>query len=339
MTMKHWPLIKILPVRTHFRFVRLAKYTAPASTLVIIGSLFLTLFPFKLPCGGLKCGIDFKGGSVLELTTAPKPADVAQLRGIVSSMHLGDVQVQGFGSPDQAMIRFQTPEGADPTQTATRVEAQIAQSVSPIKFTRADVVGPKVSGELLRSGLLALGGAILLMLLYIWFRFELEFGLGAVAALFHDVILTFGMIALTGRLSDWTGGAVRAIEFDLPAIAAILTIIGYSMNDTVVVFDRFRENLRKFKKMSVTEVIDLSINEMLTRTIITSFTAIIALIVLAVYGGRELYGLSVIMLFGIVIGTYSSIYIAAPIILLWGVKPREEAEPIPPAPGMKTSRR
>jgi preprotein translocase SecF subunit len=177
------------------------------------------------------------------------------------------------------------------------------------------------------------------MLLYIWFRFELEFGLGAVAALFHDVILTFGMIALTGRLSDWTGGAVRAIEFDLPAIAAILTIIGYSMNDTVVVFDRFRENLRKFKKMSVTEVIDLSINEMLTRTIITSFTAIIALIVLAVYGGRELYGLSVIMLFGIVIGTYSSIYIAAPIILLWGVKPREEAEPIPPAPGMKTSRR
>jgi preprotein translocase SecF subunit len=160
------------------------------------------------------------------------------------------------------------------------------------------------------------------MLLYIWFRFELQFGLGAVAALFHDVFLTFGLIA------------VMKIEFNLTEVAAILTIIGYSMNDTVVVFDRFRENLRKYKRMPLAEVIDMSINEMLTRTIITSMTAILALIALAVYGGGTLYGLSVIMLFGIIIGTYSSIYIAAPVILLWGVKRgEEEAEPIKPPGG------
>lgn len=326
--MKFWPLIKVLPVRTHFRFVRLAKFFAPLSALAIIGSLYLALFPFKPPCGGLTCGIDFKGGSVLEMTTAPQAADIGKIRGAVSTLNLGDVQAQGFGNPSQVMVRFQTPAGADPSQTAERVKASIAKVVSPVKFTRTDVVGPKVSGELLRSGILALGGAILLMLLYIWFRFELQFGLGAVAALFHDVILTFGLIALV------------PIQFDLNAVAAILTIIGYSMNDTVVVFDRFRENLRKYKKMPLAEVIDLSINEMLTRTIITSFTAIIALIVLALLGGKELFSLSVIMLFGICIGTYSSIYIAAPVIILWGVKRAdEEAEPLPQPPGVRPARR
>jgi preprotein translocase subunit SecF len=189
-----------------------------------------------------------------------------------------------------------------------------------VHFARTELVGPKVSNELLGKGLLGLGLAILAMLLYIWFRFELQFGLGAVAALFHDVILTFGLIALI------------PIEFDLRAVAAILTIIGYSMNDTVVVFDRFRENLRKYKRMPLGEVIDMSINEMLTRTIITSMTAVLALIALAVFGGPSLYGLSIILLFGIVIGTYSSIYIAAPVILLWGVKRSvEEAEPLKPA--------
>jgi preprotein translocase SecF subunit len=186
---------------------------------------------------------------------------------------------------------------------------------------RTDLVGPKVSSELFGKGLLGLGLAILAMLIYIWFRFQLQFGLGAVAALFHDVILTFGMIALFKKY----------IEFDLRAVAAILTIIGYSMNDTVVVFDRFRENLRKYKRMPLGEVIDMSINEMLTRTIITSLTAVIALVALALFGGPSLFGLSVILLFGIAIGTYSSIYIAAPVILLWGVKRLdEEAEPLQP---------
>jgi SecD/SecF fusion protein len=315
-----WPVIKVLPVRTHFRFVRLAKYFAPVSIVVVVAALAITAYPFKPPCFGMACGIDFKGGTVLEISTAPQPTDLRKLRGALNGMDLGDVQVQGFGSPSSAMVRFQTPPGASPAQTVEVVRAKIAQIMSPVKFVRTDVVGPKVSGELLGKGLLALGGAILLMLVYIWFRFELQFGLGAVAALFHDVFLTFGLISL-----------VR-IEFNLTAVAALLTIIGYSMNDTVVVFDRFRENLRKFKRMPVAEVIDMSINEMLTRTIITSFTAILALVALAVFGGPSLYGLSVIMLFGILIGTYSSIYIAAPVILLWGARRREEdAEPLKPA--------
>jgi len=315
--MKYWPLIKVLPVRTHFRFVRLAKYFSILSILAVVTSLALTLYPFKPPCFGMACGIDFKGGTVLEISTAPQPVDVGRVRAALGAMHLGDVQVQGFGAPSSAMVKFQTPEGASPSDTADAVRAKIAQTVSPVRFVKTDVVGPKVSSELLTKGLLALGGAILLMLVYIWFRFELQFGLGAVAALFHDVFLTFGLITLA------------RIEFNLTAVAALLTIIGYSMNDTVVVFDRFRENLRKYKRMPMAEIIDLSINEMLTRTIITSMTAVFALIALAVFGGPNLWGLSIIMLFGILIGTYSSIYIAAPVILLWGVKRGEdEVEPL-----------
>ena len=318
--MKFWPLIKVLPVRTHFRFVRLSRLFATLSIIAVIGSLALTLYPFTPPCGGLACGIDFKGGTVLEITTAPKAVNLARARAALGGMGIGDVQVVGFGAPSSAMVRFQVADGADASATVSRVEQRLTQTLGAVRFVRTDLVGPKVSSELFGKGLLGLGLAILAMLLYIWFRFELQFGLGAVAALFHDVFLTFGMIA------------ILRIEFDLRAVAAILTIIGYSMNDTVVVFDRFRENLRKYKRMPVGEVIDMSINEMLTRTIITSMTAVLALVALAVFGGPSLYGLSVIMLFGIAIGTYSSIYIAAPVILLWGVKRLDEdAEPLKPA--------
>jgi preprotein translocase subunit SecF len=314
--MHFWPLIKVLPVRTHFRFVRLAKYFSTMSVIAGIGSLALSLYPFTPPCGGLACGIDFSGGTVLELSTAPKAVDLGRAREALSNLGIGDPQVQGFGSPSSAMVRFQTPAGADANATVTKVQQRLTETLGPVRFVRTDVVGPKVSGELFGKGLLGLGLAILAMLIYIWFRFQLQFGLGAVAALFHDVILTFGMVALFKKY----------IEFDLRAVAAILTIIGYSMNDTVVVFDRFRENLRKYKKMPLGEVIDMSINEMLTRTIITSLTAVLALVALALFGGPSLFGLSVILLFGIAIGTYSSIYIAAPVILLWGVK-RTEEEP------------
>jgi preprotein translocase SecF subunit len=199
-----------------------------------------------------------------------------------------------------------------------------------VKFTSSQVVGPKVSGELFRNGVLALGVAIGLMLIYIWFRFELQFGLGAVAALFHDVILTFGLFALF------------RLEFTLTIIAAILTIIGYSMNDTVVVFDRLRENLRKYRKTPLRDVIELSINETLSRTVITGLTAVLALAGLAIFGGEALRNFSIALIFGIVIGTYSSIYVASPIILLWGVKRGEELDakgkPLPAAPvkGTKT---
>ena len=315
--MDFWPLIKVLPVRTHFRFVRWARLFTPLSVVAIIGSLFLTLSPFKLPCGGLACGIDFQGGTVMDISTAPQRADPAKIHEALRGLGLNET-VQTAGAPGAALLRFEAPKGADISATVSRVESALTQAFGTVKFKSTDVVGATVSSELLSKGLLGLGLAILAMLLYIWFRFELQFGLGAVAALFHDVFLTFGLIAIMGRFGK--------IEFDLKSVAAILTIIGYSMNDTVVVFDRFRENLRKYKRMPVAEVIDLSINEMLTRTIITSFTAVLALIALAALGGQELYGLSVIILFGIVIGTYSSIYIAAPVILLWGVK-RADEEP------------
>ena len=319
--MKYWPLIKVLPVRTHFRFVRLSRLFATLSILAIAGSLFLTLYPFKPPCGGLACGIDFKGGTVMEISTAPTALDTAKVHAALQGMNLHET-VQSAGTTGAAMLRFEAPAGADISATVTHVQASLTKALGTVKFVSTDVVGPTVSGELLTSGMLGLGFAILAMLLYIWFRFELQFGLGAVAALFHDVFLTFGMIA------------IMRIEFDLRSVAAILTIIGYSMNDTVVVFDRFRENLRKYKRMPLGEVIDMSINEMLTRTIITSMTAVLALVALAVFGGPTLYGLSIIMLFGIGIGTYSSIYIAAPVIMLWGVKRGDDdevAQPLKPA--------
>jgi preprotein translocase subunit SecF len=281
----------------------------------------MTLYPFNPPCGGFAGGIDFKGGTVMEISTAPRVIDPAKVHAALQGMNLHET-VQTAGAPSSAILRFEAPPGADISATVTHVQAALTKSFGVVKFVSTDVVGPTVSTELLTTGLLGLGFAILAMLLYIWFRFELQFGLGAVAALFHDVFLTFGMIA------------VLRIEFDLKSVAAILTIIGYSMNDTVVVFDRFRENLRKYKSMPLGEVIDMSINEMLTRTVITSMTAVIALVALAVFGGPTLYSLSIIMLFGIGIGTYSSIYIAAPVIMLWGVKrgaADEAAEPLKPA--------
>ncbi|MFA7264139.1 MAG: protein translocase subunit SecF [Caulobacter sp.] len=318
--MSFWPLIKILPVKTNFRFVAFAKLAGALSILAAIASLALVLLPFKPPCGGLTCGIDFRGGTVLEFSTYPRPIDLAAVRAAVSDKGLGDVGVQAFGEGPKAgaMVRFQNPEG----KNANAVKSEIRQAVDKalggqVRFTNDATVGAKVSGELFASGITALLVAIALMLVYIWFRFELQFGLGAVVALFHDVLLTFGLIAVT------------KMEFSLTTIAAILTIIGYSMNDTVVVFDRLRENLRKYKRMPLREVIDLSINETLSRTIITGLTAVLALGGLALFGGEALFGFSIIMMFGIALGTYSSIYVAAPVILLWGVKRgEEEATPI-----------
>lgn len=315
-----WPLIKILPVKTNFRFVSFSKIAAIVSAIAVVVSLGLTLYPFEPPCGGLACGIDFKGGTLIELSTAPKAVDLAVVRKTLEAQDLGDVQVQAFGAPSSALVRFQTPEGASPAEAVGGVKAALKAALGDVTFAKTDVVGPKVSGELFTSGMLALVFAIGLMLLYIWFRFELQFGVGAVVGLFHDVILTFGVIA------------AFKLEFSLTTIAAILTIIGYSMNDTVVVFDRLRENLRKYKRMPLGEVIDLSINETLSRTVITGLTAVLALAGLAIFGGPTLFAFSVIMIFGIIVGTYSSIYVAAPVILLWGVRRDDEApEPIKPA--------
>ncbi len=313
--MSRWPLIKLLPKQTHFHFVAFARLAATLSIIAVVATVVGLFYP------GLNMGIDFKGGTVLELNTGARPMDLAKVRGAVSGLSLGDVQVQKFGAANDAVVRFQTPTGSDPGVVVTRVKAALSQALGGVTFSRTDVVGPEVSGELKLKGVEALLAAIGLMLIYIWFRFELQFGLGAVVALFHDLILSFGLILLL------------RLEFSLNLIAALLTIIGYSMNDTVVVFDRLRENRRKYKRMPLRELIDLSVNETLSRTVITGLTALLALSGLAVFGGESLRPLSIVLLFGIVIGTYSSIYVASPIILLWGVRKDDEpATPIAPQP-------
>ena len=316
-----WPLIKLLPTKTHVPFVSLARLFATLSLLAVIATCVGIFYP------GMNLGIDFKGGTVLEFNTGARTADLAKVRDAVNGLNLGDVQVQRFGADNDAVVRFQTPKGADAGVVAGNVKGVITKALGQVTFSRMDVVGPEVSGELEGKGLLALFTAVGLMLIYIWFRFELQFGLGAVVALFHDLILSFGLILLL------------RLEFSLNLIAALLTIIGYSMNDTVVVFDRLRENRRKYKRMPLRELIDLSVNETLTRTVITGLTALLALSGLAIFGGESLRPLSIVLLFGIVIGTYSSIYVASPIILLWGVRRDDEpAKPIGPQPASLVSR-
>jgi len=315
MAMSWWPLIKVLPTRTHFHFVKHSRAAGILSVILCVASIVGCFYP------GLNMGIDFRGGAVMEMT---KPAgqvlDIGAVREAVAKLDLGDVGVQGIDTESSAIVRFQVPEGEAQTAVVDRVQHAITAAVGEVGFSGVSVVGSKVSGELFQSGLMALGLAIALMFAYIWFRFEPQFGFGAVAGLLHDVVLTFGLIVLF------------KLEFSLNMVAAILTVIGYSMNDTVVVFDRLRENLRKYKTMPLAEVIDLSLNETLTRTIITGVTAVMVLAALAIFGGEALFGFSIALMFGIVIGTYSSIYVGAPIIMLWGVKRGgsidEDAKPI-----------
>ncbi|WP_292037426.1 MULTISPECIES: protein translocase subunit SecF [unclassified Brevundimonas] len=315
MAMRGWPLIKLLPQKTNFRFVKYAPAAGVISLILCVASIVGCFYP------GLNMGIDFRGGASMEVS---KPAgqvlELDQVRSAVSELGLGDVQVQGIDSDSSAIVRFQIPEGEAQGAVVQKVERAIDQAVGEVKYSGISVVGSKVSGELFVNGLLALAAAIALMFVYIWFRFEPQFGFGAVAGLVHDMVLTFGLIALF------------RFEFSLNTVAAILTVIGYSMNDTVVVFDRLRENLRKYKTMPLREVIDLSLNETLSRTIITGVTAVGVLAVLALYGGEALFGFSIVLMVGIVIGTYSSIYVGAPIILLWGVKRGgsvdEDAKPV-----------
>ena len=308
--MRGWPLIKLLPTRTNLKFVKYAKAFGALSAVLVIASIVGWFWP------GLNMGIDFRGGASLEVS---KPAGqvvaLDELRSAVADLGLGDVGVQGIARRETdvddgstAIVRFQIPEGSNQTEVVQRVETAITGAVGEVTYSEVAVVGSKVSGELFTSGMLALGLAVVLMFAYIWFRFEPQFGFGAIAGLAHDVILVFGLIVLL------------RLEFSLNMVAAILTVIGYSMNDTVVVFDRLRENLRKYKTMPLREVIDLSINETLSRTIITGVTAIMVLAALAVFGGEALFGFSIALMAGIIIGTYSSVYVAAPIILLWGVK-------------------
>lgn len=301
--MRAWPLIKLLPQTTNFKFVKYAKPMGVLAIILSIASIVGCFYP------GLNLGIDFRGGAALEVN---KPAgqvlELDKVRTALGNLDLGDIQVQGIDSQSAALVRFQIPEGEDQTAVVERVENAISQSVGEVTYSGVSVVGSKVSGELFRSGIYALAAAIFLMFIYIWVRFEPQFGFGAIIGLVHDVILTFGLIALL------------RFEFSLNTVAAILTVIGYSMNDTVVVFDRLRENLRKYKTMPLSDLIDLTLNETLSRTIITGVTTVAVLLVLALFGGEALFSFSIVLMFGVVVGTFSSIYIGTPVVLLWGVR-------------------
>ncbi len=297
-----WKGIKLMPEGTSIPFLGYRQMFLVASCAFILFSL--ALFFSK----GLNFGIDFRGGILIEIGTKDKkPVDLSDVRSTTSNLNLGEVQVQTFGQPSEALIRVERQPGGDKAQqdAVKSIQEKLGDSYD---YRRTEVVGPTVSEELKESGTIAVVVAILCVLLYIWFRFEWQFSLGAVAALVHDVVLTIGIFSLLG------------LEFGLSIIAALLTIIGYSLNDTVVVFDRIRENLRKYKKMDLVELMNLSINETLSRTILTSVTTLIALFSLYIFGGEVLRGFIFAMIWGVVIGTYSSIFIASPVLLMLGVK-------------------
>ena len=331
--------LKLVPDNTDIRFTR-GRFVALAfSTFLMIGSV-AALFTL-----GLNFGVDFRGGVTIEVAD-DEPIDIGAVRTAVRALNLGDVQVQEIqdfaGAPPAVVVTVEqqdAPVGEDAAEgtlsgpapgaaaddAAAEDEGAVLENAQQqasvlvqealrellgegIEFRKVDVVGPTVSGELIQKGVMAVIIAIVAMLLYIWFRFEWQFSLGAIAALVHDVIITMGMFAVT------------RLEFNLAIIAAILTIVGYSMNDTVVVYDRVRENLRKFKKKALPELVDLSINDTLSRTVMTSVTTLLALGALYILGGEVLRGFTFAMIWGIVIGTYSSIFVAAPFLMATGVK-------------------
>lgn len=297
--------LKLVPNQTNFRFLKYRFIAAAFSALMIVGSIiaFATL--------GLNKGIDFEGGLLLEYSTV-EDADLAQFRSVIGSMEMGDTVVQTFGAPNDILIRIERQPGnvelgitdAEAQQIAIiQVRETLEQEIEGVTFRRSGSVSPKVSGELVNAGIMAVTFAVLAVLLYIWFRFEWHFGVGAIVALVHDVVLTIGFFAITG------------LEFNLSIIAAILTIVGYSLNDTVVVYDRVREKLRKFRSMPLEDLLDLSLNKTLQRTLMTSLTTLIALFSLFIFGGEVIAGFTAAMIWGVFIGTYSSVFIAAPVLI------------------------
>ena len=294
------PMLRIVRDGTRIRFMRGRFLGIAVSAVLSTLSVMLFFYP------GLNLGIDFAGGIVMEVRT-PAAADLAKIRTGLAQQGLREPGVQRFGTPDDVLIRLEAQPTAQATQAVVnKVRAGLDQAQPGTRVLRTDAVGPSVSAELYRNGLLALGISLLMILVYIWFRFEWQFAVGAVATLLLDITKTVGFLAVT------------RFEFDLVMVAAILTVLGYSTNDKVVVYDRVRENLRKYKTLPLRELIDLSINETLNRTLGTSATVFLASLPLALFGGTTLSGFAWVMLFGIVVGTSSSIFIAAPILLFLG---------------------
>ena len=273
------------------------------SGILIIASLVFLVFK------GLNFGVDFKGGTLIELRTDKSSANITKIRDSFNQMNLGDVSVKNFGNETDFVVKFEKQNSNDP-QFIEEIKTKLSNSIGTVDFRRVENVGPKVSAELLRSGVIAIALSLAAMLLYIWIRFEWQFSLGAILALFHDVIITLGVFS------------VFSLEINLSIVAAVLTIVGYSMNDTVVIFDRVRENLRKYADVKIFELTNISINETLSRTIITSVTTLLALLSIFIFGGEILKGFSLAMILGVIFGTYSSIYIANPVLVSLKVSQR-----------------
>jgi preprotein translocase SecF subunit len=290
---------------TNYPFMWLRRYNFPVSALLSILSLiaFFTIGP--------NYGIDFRGGTLIEVKPIEASYDIAKIRSTVESLHLGDVQVtevSDVGSQTSVLIRIQQQEGGETAQQAAVEKVRTAFG-NAVEFRRVESVGPRVSGELASAGMIALLVTLVGILIYIWFRFEWQFAIGAIVATLHDVFMTLGFYV------------VSQVDFSLSSVAAILTIVGYSLNDTVVVYDRIRENLRKYKKMPIAQLLDRAVNETLSRTTITSLTTFLALLALFIFGGSVIRSFVAAMLFGVIVGTYSSIYIAAPILIYFKLRP------------------
>jgi preprotein translocase subunit SecF len=314
------PHLRLVPDETKFDFMRFRRISFPISAALSI--IAITLF-FTHP---LNFGIDFIGGTIMEVQSKSGPADLAQMRTTLGGLGLGDVQLQQFGTPNDVLIRIPQQPGGEEAQQAAVQKVRTALG-DGVEYRRVEVVGPRVSSELLAYGTVGLILAILAILIYLWFRFEWQFALGAMIANVHDLVLTIGYMSLT------------QIDFDLTSIAALLTILGYSLNDTVVIYDRIREMLRRYKRMSMPELLNISVNSTLSRSIITHVTVTLALIALLLFGGHAIHSFTATMIFGVVlVGTYTSVFIAAPILIYLGVgtgrleaAADEKPEVIPPA--------
>jgi preprotein translocase subunit SecF len=324
-------LLRIVPDDTKFDFIRFRRISFPISAVL---SLLAIVLYFT---HGLNFGIDFKGGTLIEVRAKSGQADLAQMRTAIGGLGLGDFQLQQFGGPEDVLIRIAAQPGGEAEQQVAvqKVRAALGDAV---EYRREEVVGPRVSGELLYTGILGMFAAIMAILCYLWFRFEWQFALGAMIANVHDIVLTLGFMSIS------------QVDFDLTSIAALLTILGYSLNDTVVIYDRIREMLRRYKKMPMPELLNVSINATLSRSIITHVTVAMSLLALLLFGGQAIHSFTATMMFGVVlVGTYTSVFIASPILIYLGVgtsrmrasdddEPEPEAEPAPPVqPAAKPS--
>jgi preprotein translocase subunit SecF len=312
-------LLRIVPDDTKFDFMRFRRISFPVSAMLSIAAILLYFFH------GLNFGIDFIGGTLIEVQTKAGPADLAKMRATIGSLQLGEFQLQQFGALDDVLIRISEQPGGDEAQQAAVQKVRNALG-DEVDYRRVEVVGPSVSTELLAYGTIGLVLAILAILIYLWFRFEWQFALGAMIANVHDLVLTVGFMSLT------------RIDFDLTSIAALLTILGYSLNDTVVIYDRIREMLRRYKRMPMPELLNASVNATLSRSIVTHVTVAMSLLALLLFGGQAIHSFTATMMFGVVlVGTYTSVFIASPILIYLGVGRgriggAEEPESPPTAP-------